>query len=352
MFNPKYKVTNKILKMLTEITEAKVVIERARLLPKQEINLRRQALIRMTHSSTAIEGNMLNIKEVEALYNHQKIDAPSRDIYEVENYLKAMKYIESIIKKKGKINEKTMLRIHGLVTNKTLPKEQSGVHRKKAVYVVKRKLGKPQEIVYTAPNAKVIPRLCSDLIAWLLASKNKEMNPVITAGIVHQEIAAIHPFSDGNGRTARAMATLLLYSKAYDFRQLFALEDYYNKDRPNYYKAIDIGKNYKDRKTDFTSWLEYFTKGFKEEILRVKIQVLSFSSKKINDEIGSQIYLNKDQVKIIDFMDQMGKITISDIVDILECPKRTAQLNLQKLKKLGLIKQVGKGPASGYILEK
>ena len=103
MFNPKYQITNKILKMLTEITEAKTVIERAKLLPKQVVSLRRRALIRMTHSSTAIEGNMLNMREVEALYNRQKIDAPSRDIYEVENYLKAMRYVEQVVKKKGKI---------------------------------------------------------------------------------------------------------------------------------------------------------------------------------------------------------------------------------------------------------
>ena len=220
------------------------------------------------------------------------------------------------------------------------------------VYVVRRKLGQPQKIVYTAPNAKLVPRLCSDLMAWLKTSEKQDINPIIAAGITHQEIAAIHPFSDGNGRTARAMATLVLYSRGYDFRQLFALEDYYNKDRRSYYKAIDIGKNYKERRIDFTSWLEYFVKGFKDEIMGVKQQVLSFSSKKVNGEVDSQVYLSKEQIKIIDFIDQMGKITVRDAVDILQCPKRTAQLNLQKLKKIGMIKQVGKGPASGYILEK
>jgi len=94
MFNPQYKLTDKIVNLLTVIAEAKAVINRAKLLPKHELRLRRQALIRMTHSSTGIEGNQLNIHQVEAIYKHQKIEAQPRDIFEVENYLKAIRYIE------------------------------------------------------------------------------------------------------------------------------------------------------------------------------------------------------------------------------------------------------------------
>ena len=88
MFNPQYKISNKIINFLTSIAEAKSVIDRAKLLPKHELRLRRQALIRMTHSSTAIEGNMLNTRQVEDLMANKKIDAPSRDIFEVQNYIK------------------------------------------------------------------------------------------------------------------------------------------------------------------------------------------------------------------------------------------------------------------------
>jgi len=119
--------------------------------------------------------------------------------------------------------------------------------------------------------------------------KNK-INPAIMAGIVHQEIAAIHPFADGNGRTARALATLILYKFGYDFRRLFALEDYYNRDRQGYYKAINIGKNYEKRRTDFTPWLEYFIRGFKEEVENVRGKVVALSGRKINKNIKSQIF--------------------------------------------------------------
>lgn len=349
MFNPKYKLTNNIVKMLVAIAEAKTAIEQAKILPKQELKLRRQALVRMTHSSTAIEGNRLGIPEVEAILARKKITAPGRDVFEVQNYINALRYIEEIVQKKQQITEKVLLKIHRLVTNKTLPGQHSGSYRKGPVFVVRRRFGAPDEIVYTGPDANKVPALCASLIKWTQNSEKEEINPVIAAGIIHQEIAAIHPFNDGNGRTARALATLVLYRRGYDFRHLFALEDYYNRDRQKYYQAINIGKDYEERRHDFTSWLEYFTKGFKEEIDNVKNKVVALSSKKIRRDISSKIYLDKNQLQILDFLDQVGRITAKDTADILKCPKRTAQLQLQKLKQLGIIIQVGRGPASAYI---
>lgn len=350
MFNPKYKLTDKIVGELTNIAETKAIIDRAKLLPQAEVRLRHQALIRMTHSSTAIEGNILNIRQVEAVYARKKINAPPRDIYEVQNYIAALGYIGQVVKKKQKITEKIILHIHKLVTEKTLRPDESGYYRKGLVYIVRRKWGFPAETVYTGPAAKEVPALMASLVKWIKKSLEEQINPIIVAGIIHQEIAAIHPFSDGNGRTARAVATLILYERGYDFRRLFALEDYYNKDRSAYYKAINIGKNYEQRRTDFTPWLEYFVKGFRQEVDGVKEKVMALSLKKVDEKIQSKIYLTKDQMKILDFLDQVGRITIQDVIDILRCPKRTAQSYLQKLKKLGTIKQVGKGPASGYIL--
>lgn len=102
------------------------------------------------------------------------------------------------------------------------------------------------------------------------------------------------PFNDGNGRTARALATLILYKRGYDFRRLFALEDYCNTDRPAYYKAINLGKTYEARRTDITLWLEYFIKGFKQEIDSVKEKILRLSARAIDGKIKSQIYLTPE----------------------------------------------------------
>ena len=349
MFDPKYKLNNKILSDLTAIAEAKGIIDRTKILPQQEFCLRRQALIRMTHHSTEIEGNRLNMKQVEALYAKKKIDAPDRDIYEVQNYLNALKYIEKVIAGKRIITEKIILRIHKLVTDKTLAPKFCGHYRPGPIYVVRRQFGVPQETLYTGPEAKQVPKLMADFMAWFKDSEEKEINPVIVAGIAHLEIAAIHPFNNGNGRTARALATLILYQRGYDFRRLFALEDYYNTNRQAYYKAINVGKTYAERRTDITSWLEYFVKGFKEEIDKVKSKILPLANCNINGKIKSQIYLTPDQLKIIDFIDQVGRISAKDVENILSSPKRTAQLQLQKLKKIKMIKAVGKGKSTSYI---
>lgn len=350
MLHPKYRLTNKVLNDLTSIAESKAVIERARLLPQAELRLRRQAFIRMTHSSTAIEGNILNLRQVEAIYARRKINAPPRDIYEVQNYLQALRYIEQVVKKKGKTTEKVILKIHKLVTDKTLHQNESGHYRKNAVYVVRRKWEVPEETVYTGPDAKKVPALTADLITWTQDSEKQDINPVIVAGIVHQEIAAIHPFSDGNGRTARTVATLILYQRGYDFRKLFALEDYYNKDRTKYYRAINVGKNYEERRADWTSWLEYFVNGFREEIDNIRAKVAALALKKVDKKLESQVYLDPSQLKILDLLDQANKIRVRDVTDALHAPRRTAQLQLQRLKKLRIIKQIGKGPSSAYIL--
>lgn len=349
MFSPKYKFTNGILHDLTVIAEAKGIIDRARILPKQELRLRRRATIRMTHHSTEIEGNRLNIRQVEALYARKKIDAPARDIHEVQNYLNALKYIEKIVAEQKPTTERVILRIHKLVTAKTMDPKFCGAYRPGSIYVVRRRPGVSPETLYTGPIAKHIPKLMTEFVNWLKESEEKEINPVVVAAIAHLEIAAIHPFNDGNGRTARALATLLLYQRGYDFRRLFALEDYYNTDRPAYYKAINLGKTYNERKKDITSWLGYFTKGFKKEIDTVKENILTLSSRKIDGKIKSQIYLTPDQLKIIDFLDQTGRITAKDVEDVLSCPKRTAQLRMQKLKQIKMIKSVGKGKATYYV---
>lgn len=89
-----------------------------------------------------------------------------------------------------------------------------------------------------------MPNLIKNLISWINRSEKENIHLIIVAGITHREFAAIHPFADGNDRTARALATLILYQRGYDFRKLFALEDYYNRDRQKYYQEINIGPKY------------------------------------------------------------------------------------------------------------
>ncbi|MDA2936135.1 Fic family protein [Patescibacteria group bacterium AH-259-L05] len=351
MFQPKYTITHTILNDLLEIAEVRSLVLHTPILPKQEIKLRRQALVRMIHSSTGIEGNILNRYEVEKVLVGKKVDAPRRDIFEVKNYRDALYYISKFVESKRQITVQTILKIHGLATKNTIDSDKCGKFRKDRVYVVSRRGGEIIEIRYTGPEAKKVPKLTKDLVIWINKAKHDNTCPIIAAAIAHSEVAAIHPFADGNGRTARLLATLILYQRGYDFRKLFALEDYYNQNRPAYYKAIHLGKNYQERlKADSTNWLEYFVSGFKFEMKRVKDIIIPLSlDAKMKGKIG-QVYLTKQQIKIVDFVLAMGKIDRSDVEEALDVSKRTAIRLINSLINIGILKSKGEGKKKFYVL--
>jgi len=321
------------------------------ILPKEQVRLRRQALISMIHSSTSIEGNPLARFEVERIIVGEKVDAPARDIHEIKNYQDALWFIDQFSKSKKKITRKTILEIHRLVTKNTIDKEKCGSFRKDKVYVVKLRDLKT-EIVYTGPEAQKVPKLVEDLVEWLTKTEKEKLCPPIVAGLVHYELASIHPFADGNGRTARALATLILWSRGYDFKKLFALEDYYNTDRQPYYKAIHTGKTYEERKgKDLTSWLDYFIQGFRVSMEKVEQKIIPLSLDfKVRRKLGGPVYLDKNQVRILDFLITTGTIDSRDVARMFRVNKRTAQRYLTALAKTKLIRRQGKGPATFYTL--
>ncbi len=330
--------------LLTEIAVLRERIVSAKVLPKREIFLTRRARARMIHSSTAIEGNPLDLKDVEAVMaGKMVVGTMKKDILEVVNYQKVLDYIDKIENKK-KVNwEESILQIHKLTTEEILDSSVSGKYRKGPVYIIRRPSNK---VIYTAPKAKVANKMMEDFSGWLKKSEVANISPVIMAAIGHHQLVTIHPFIDGNGRTARALATLILYRREYDIKKMFALEDFYNLDRQRYYREIEKAR--KDK--DLTSWLEYFAQGFLFELEQVWEQVEDF---RVEVKIGKEaVYLSKRQRRILDFIVVNGKIYRSDVVDISSVSGKTAYRELEWLRKERFIKRKGRGPATYYILEK
>ncbi|MBI4687418.1 MAG: hypothetical protein HY756_06520 [Nitrospirae bacterium] len=119
MFKPNFRYTNKIVGNLTQIAAARELVLNSTFIPKWEVSLRREAIIRSAHSSTAIEGNRLSLEEVSDLAQGREIMAARKDRQEVLNYLKVLQSIDKLTDGK-KINEKDTLRIHKMVTTDTL----------------------------------------------------------------------------------------------------------------------------------------------------------------------------------------------------------------------------------------
>lgn len=345
MFEPKYQITDKILSDLTKISEIKSLVEKSNITPAREIFLKKVATVGMAHSSTSIEGNTLDEYQVGMLAKGKKVVAEALEILEVKNYLQALKLVDKMHETKKSFETKAILDIHKSVITGLVDENKVGVFRRGPVYIVNVSAYGSEELVYTPPKFNKVEPLINELLEWV--NTKDEVHPIIKAGIFHYQFVSIHPFTDGNGRSTRLLTLLYLYQSGYVFKKSLVLEDFYNDNRKKYYESLQTGKNFEARENaNLTSWLEYFTEGFLFEVQRVKDLVLSSSNKSNN-----QIILNKDELKIVDFALNMGRITSDDVVDILDVPKRTAQDKLKKLVELKILKKTGLGPNTYYTVK-
>lgn len=350
MFKPVFSITSEILSKISEIAEIKAVVERSKVLPLNEAQLKRQAIARMTHTSTSIEGNPLAQFQVDKVLSGLSINADQKSIQEVKNYQRALLEVEGFNSKIKTISLNNILHFHEIIMDNLLEREKVGRFRPGSVYVIDELGDGREKLRYEGPPAHKVPYLLNELLIWLSRADKEKLHPIIKAALFHLQFVTIHPFSDGNGRIARLLTTLILYRDGWDFRKIIVLEDYYNKDRMAYYNALNEiqGKGYQEGK-DSTHWIEYFVNGFLVEARKVAESITQIGFGKLSD-ISEQVFLNKDEIKIMDFLSTTSKITSSDVEDILSCAKRTSQLKLKSLINKKLIIPKGKGPSTYYIL--
>ena len=344
VFHPNFKYTNKIVKNLTHIAEARAVILNSPLIPKWEVSLRREALIHSAHSSTAIEGNPLTLEEVTDLAAGRDIMVRRKDRQEVLNYLEALERIPEFTQIKPFLSL-TLLEIHKIVTKATLDNpEDVGVFRNRQVVVGNRITG---QVTFRPPSFENVPDLVEQFLKWLNSEESNELEPVIKAGVTHYELVRIHPFVDGNGRTARVMASIVFYERGFDVKRFFALDDYYDNDRQAYYEAL---KSVNKQTLDLTPWLEYFTEGVAVSIEAVKKRVIGLSKDiKILKQKG-QIALTERQMRIVEMIVEHGSITNREIREISGLSDEGVRKELTKLITLGVIRREGEGRAVHYVL--
>ncbi|HKZ34833.1 MAG TPA: Fic family protein [Patescibacteria group bacterium] len=347
MYTPKFTISYSILKNVATIEACKEVITNAPLIPQWEAKFRHEALVRTVYHGTHIEGNNLTYTEAQAIIEGKKVAGRERDIQEIINYRNVLKYIEEAYKNREKpITEETVKDIHKLTVARILPFEQSGVYRKEQVVVKNSKTG---EVSFRPPNAIEVSHLVSDFCAWVNSAEAKELSPVLRSGITHYEITRIHPFLDGNGRTARAIATLVLYKEGYDIRKFFSLEEYFDKNSFGYYQAL---QSVSHENKDLTHWLEYFSTGLALELTRMKERVQRLSvDLKLKEKWGGQIALSERQIKLLEFVQRNGSITNKDWKDLLPMVSDDTVLrDLKDLMKKKIIKKKGTTKKAAYEL--
>ncbi len=345
-FKANFKYTAKIVNNLTGIAGAREIIQNAAILPQWEVKLRKEAILKMAHHSTSIEGNPLSLEEVSALIRGEDVAAREVDKREVLNYVRMLEYIDDLgERRQDKITERTILEIHRHNTQGVLPEEQSGIYRKVPVMVANSATG---EVIFRPPAVDEVPGLMGEFVEWLNSPESKEMHPILAAGVAHYEFVRIHPFVDGNGRTARALTTLILYLQGFDTKRFFALDDYYNENRARYYAAL---RTVNPETIDTTEWMEYFTEGVAVSMEKVKSAILEFSLDRRMKNAKGQVYLNERQMKVLRYLQTHTRLTTKEYVEMFNVAERTARYHLDELIRLELIEAVGKKRGRYYRLK-
>ncbi len=349
MYQPKYSITNSILKYIGAVEGSKEIIDNAPLLPYYEKKFQQEALVRAVYHGTHIEGNELNKTQAEKILEGEDIIARERDIQEVINYRKVMDYIgEATNQSSGfKISANFIKLLHKMTVDKILGEEKSGEFRTTQV-VIRNSLTK--EVSFRPPAAEVVEPGMKDLIEFIQTTSADDLHPVLKSGIVHYEFVRVHPFVDGNGRVARALSTLILFQEGYDIRRFFSLEEYFDRDSAAYYAALQsVGK----RDGDLTEWLEYFCRGLASELSKIKDKVEKISvDSKLKAKLGGRpLLLSERQIKIIEYIQETGYLQNAAFSSLFPMVSEDTVLNeLKVLLNAGLVKKTGKTKAAKYIM--
>ncbi len=326
-FEPKFTITSKIAAALMRIEAAKEAIGHLPITTSVLASLRETARLYSTHYSTMIEGNRLTQEQVSKVVEEQQhFPGRERDEREVLGYYAALEKVEQLAAGNYAITEQQIKLLHALVM-------AGGTHRVKPTpfrdgqNIIRD--GRSKRIVYMPPEAKDVPTLMKQLVGWINSSAMQGVPCPIRAGIAHYQFATIHPYYDGNGRTARLLTTLILHLGGYDLKGLYSLEEYYARNLGDYYEALTIGPSHNyyvgRAKSDITQWVDYFCEGVAESFESVKKRAQEAADTGADDDSSLLRKLDPRQRKALGLFRQSDTITSRDVEQMFTISQRTAR---------------------------
>jgi Fic family protein len=352
VYQPKFSITNKILKNVGLIEASKEVIENAPMVPYYEKQFKTDALARTVHHGTHIEGVGLDtLDQVRKVLEGESVVAHDRDIQEVINYRNVMRLLDDLSVKRGGYDEEELKEIHKETVDKIIPAEKVGTFRKTQVVIKEEGSGR---IILQPPPAVEVPFLLHDFFEWLNAPVAQDFHPILRAGIAHYILVAIHPFVEGNGRTVRAFASLILMKEGYDLKRFFSIEEHLDSDPASYYEAFaevdSQSPNIAAR--NLTPWLEYFTEVVSVELGKIKEKVRKLSiDSKLKGKLGQQVALTERQMKLLEYLSETGSAGMLELKNVLQMVSEDTILrDVTYLLEKNIIKKEGKTKASRYII--
>ena len=336
-FKPKYTISSKIMSYLMRIESAKERVMHLPVTPMILSSLRETARLYTTHYSTMIEGNQLEPNQIQEVVKHKgHFPGREREEHEVKGYYTALTQVEKWAAKNIKITEKHIQTLHALVMangklNVRLSKYRDGQN------VIRD--ARTKAIIYMPPESKDVNKLMASLVNWI--NHNKDLPCPLLAAIAHYQFATIHPYYDGNGRTARLLTTLILYLGGYDLKGIYSLEEYYARNLGAYYEAISIGEShnyYMGRaEADITKWVEYFVEGMVFSFENVLKYMSEAGDKGFPDQSSLLKKLNPRQRKALELFQQFEVVTSHQIGELFGYKPRTSAALCSQWVKEGFL---------------
>lgn len=337
MFQPRFTLTAQATRSLMAIEADRQMVAGLPLTVGMLESLRRTARLLATHYSTQIEGNRLNANEVHAaLEGRGAFPGRERDEAEVRHYFAALEHVERLGRAKSRLTEKEIRTIHGLVMSGR-PKATS--YRDGQNVIRDSRTGRT---VYMPPEAKDVPKLMRELVAWVNAARAADQLPMpVVAALAHYQFATIHPYFDGNGRTARLVTTLLLHRGGYGLNGIFSLEEFYAANLDGYYAGLTVGKSHNyyfgRAKGDVTPFVEYFCAGMAAAFGKVRAQAELTSRQSSIDQTPALRTLTPQQRQILGIFLRSRAVTAKDIATFFQCSPRSGSLLCAKWVKAGFL---------------
>jgi len=342
-FAPRFTITNPITAALTAIERARGFLEAATLSEEWIERMSQRALLLEAHHTTHIEGTQLTLDEAARLWAGEAVKGANRDdVRELLNYREAFNLVAEYLGSGEPITEALIREIHKrLVTGVRGGAAQPGQYRLIQNYVGH---SQTREVIYTPPPPQEVLPLMRELVEWLRT--DMDIHPVLMAGIAQFQLVHIHPFVDGNGRTSRLLSTLCLYRSGYDFKRLFTLSEFYDRDRGAFYHAI---QSVREQGMDLTGWLEYFVEGLATQMNEVRQRGELVIRR---DVIAREYGLNERQALAVEALLEHGQLGIEEFAVLVPgVHRRTLQRDLQGLVERGVAVSKGAARAVRYQLK-
>ena len=336
-FKPTFTLTPEIAKSLMRIEAVRQAISTLPITPRVLAHLRETARLFSTHYSTQIEGNRLTQDQVaQVIEADQHFPGKERDQAEVKGYYAALDEVERFVKSREKVSEIQIQKLHALVMAGGKARAKPTPYRDGQNGI---RDSRSRGVVYMPPEAKDVPPLMHGLVAWLNA--RDEWPAPIKAAIAHYQYATIHPYYDGNGRTARLLTTLVLHLGGYGLKGLYSLEEYYARNLGDYYEALTIGPShnyYEGRaEADITKWVVYFVEGMAHSFERVHDQAMAEADRGGKDQSKVLRNLDARQRKALTLFEESKEITAKEIGELFGYKPRSAALLCQRWVEEGFL---------------